>query len=44
MRRSSFPVPVAAATSTVIVAGTVVGAAATHLIELLKEGGVGAIP
>ena len=44
VRRSSFPVPVAAATSTVIVAGTVVGAAATHLIELLKEGGVGAIP
>jgi uncharacterized membrane protein YfcA len=44
VRRSRFPVPVAAATSTVIVAGTVVGAAATHLIELLKEGGVGAIP
>ena len=30
VRRSRFPVPVAAATSTVIVAGTVVGAAATH--------------
>lgn len=27
-----------------IVAATVVGAAATHLIELLKEGGAGAIP
>ena len=30
VRRSRFPVPVAAATSTVIVAETVVGAAATH--------------
>lgn len=44
VRRSRFPVPVAAATSTVIVASTVVGAAATHLLELLAEGGVGAIP
>ncbi len=44
VRRSHFPVPVAAATSTVIVAGTVAGAAATHLVELLREGGVGAIP
>ena len=44
VRRSRFPVPVAAATSTVIVAGTVVGATAAHLIELLKEGGAGAIP
>jgi uncharacterized protein len=44
VRRSRFPVPVAAATSTVVVAGTVVGAAATHLIELLREGGLGAIP
>jgi uncharacterized membrane protein YfcA len=35
---------VAAATSTAIVAGTVAGAAATHLVELLREGGVGAIP
>ena len=44
VRRSRFPVPVAAATSTVIVAGTVAGAAATHLVELLREGGIGAIP
>ncbi len=44
VRRSRFPVPVAAATSTVIVAGTVAGAAATHLVELLRDGGVGAIP
>jgi len=44
VRRSRFPVPVAAATSTVLVAGTVVGAAATHLLELLQEGGLGAIP
>jgi uncharacterized protein len=44
VRRSRFPVPIAAATSTVIVAGTVAGAAATHLVELLHQGGVGAIP
>jgi uncharacterized protein len=44
VRRSRFPVPVAAATSTVIVAGTVAGAAATHMVELLREGGVTAIP
>lgn len=44
VRRSHFPVPVAAATSTVIVAGTVAGAAGTHLVELFLEGGVGAIP
>ena len=44
VRRSRFPIPVAAATSTVIVAGTVVGAAATHMLELLQEGGLGAIP
>jgi uncharacterized protein len=44
VRRSRFPVPVAAATSTVVVAGTVAGAATTHLVELLREGGVAAIP
>ncbi len=44
VRRSHFPVPVAAATSVVIVAGTVAGAAATHLVELFLEGGVTAIP
>jgi len=44
VRRSRFPVPVAAATSTVVVAGTVAGAALTHLVELLREGGIGAIP
>lgn len=44
VRRSRFPVPVAAATSTVIVAGTVVGAAATHLVQLAVEGGLTAIP
>jgi uncharacterized membrane protein YfcA len=44
VRRSCFPIPVAAATSTVIVAATVAGAALTHLIELLQEGGAGAIP
>lgn len=44
VRRSRFPVPVAAATSTVIVAGTVVGAAATHLVQLGAEGGLSAIP
>jgi uncharacterized membrane protein YfcA len=44
VRRSRFPVAVAAATSTVIVAGTVAGAATTHLIQLAAEGGLGAIP
>jgi uncharacterized membrane protein YfcA len=44
IKRSRFPVPVAAATSTVIVAGTVVGAAATHLVQLDIEGGLSAIP
>lgn len=44
VRRSHFPVAVAAATSTVVVAGTVTGAAATHLVELAREGGLSAIP
>ena len=44
VRRSRFPVPVAAATSTVIVAGTVAGAAVVHLLGLIREGGLGAIP
>jgi uncharacterized membrane protein YfcA len=44
VRRSGFPVPVAAATSTVIVAGTVAGAATTHLVQLYLAGGLRAIP
>lgn len=44
VRRSRFPVAVAAATSTVVVAGTVVGAAATHMVQLAVEGGLSAIP
>ncbi|MDP8969856.1 MAG: sulfite exporter TauE/SafE family protein, partial [Actinomycetota bacterium] len=44
VRRSRLPVAVAAATSTVVVAGTVTGAAATHLVELAREGGLSAIP
>ncbi len=44
VRRVRLPVPVAAATSTVVVAGTVVGAALTHLIQLAAEGGLDAIP
>ena len=36
--------PVAAATSTVIVAGTVTGAALTHTVQLAKDGGLSAIP
>jgi len=44
VRRSKFPVPVAAATSTVVVACTVAGAAATHFVELVQHGGVSAIP
>jgi uncharacterized protein len=44
VRRSRLPVPVAAATSTVVVAGTVTGAAVTHLIQLTLEDGLSAIP
>ncbi|MDP8931812.1 MAG: sulfite exporter TauE/SafE family protein [Actinomycetota bacterium] len=44
VRRSHLPVAVAAATSTMVVAATVTGAAATHLVELAREGGLSAIP
>lgn len=44
VRRSNFPVPVAAATSTVVVACTVAGAALTHFVELIQHGGVSAVP
>lgn len=44
VRQSRFPVPVAAATSTLVVAGTVTGAAVTHLVELWRTGGLSAIP
>jgi uncharacterized membrane protein YfcA len=44
VRRSRFPVPVAAATSTFVVAGTVVVAALAHLVQLAREGGFAAIP
>ena len=42
--RSRFPIPVAAATSTVVVAGTVVGAASTHAVQLMLEDGFSAVP
>ena len=44
VRRSRFPIAVAAATSTVVVAGTVVGAALTHMAQLAADGGFAAIP
>ncbi len=44
VRRSHFPLAVAAATSTVVVAGTVVGAATMHMVQLAAEGGLSAIP
>jgi len=44
VRRSRFPVAVAAATSTVIVAGTVTGAATTHLVQPASAGGLSAVP
>jgi len=44
VRRSRFPVPVAAATSTVVVACTVAGAAVTHFVELIQHGGLSAVP
>lgn len=43
-RRLRVPLPVAAATSTVVVAGTLVGASMTHLYQLWAEGGFGSIP
>lgn len=44
VRRSRFPVPVAAATSTFVVAATVIGAALTHMVQLAMIGGWKAIP
>jgi len=44
VRRSHFPIAVAAATSTVVVAGTVVGAATVHMAQLAVDGGLAAIP
>ena len=44
VRRSRFPLAVAAATSTVVVAGAVVGAALTHMVQLAAHGGLSAIP
>ncbi len=44
IRRVRMPVAVAAATSTLVVAGTVAGAATTHGIQLAAEGGLEAIP
>jgi len=44
LRKIRMPVAVAAATSTVVVAGTVIGAATTHGIQLAAEGGIQAIP
>lgn len=44
VQRSRVPVMVAAATSTVVVAGTVVGAALTHMVQLAAVGGLAAIP
>lgn len=44
VRRSRFPLAVAAATSTVVVAGTVVGAATTHMVQIAAHGGLSAIP
>lgn len=44
IRRSRFPAAIAAATSTVVVAGTVFGAAFTHMLQLAVEGGLRAIP
>lgn len=44
VRRMKLPLAVAAATSTVVVAGTVVGTALTHLTQLTIDGGLGATP
>jgi uncharacterized membrane protein YfcA len=44
VRRSRVPVPVAAATSTLVVAITVFAAALTHVVQLARQGGLAAIP
>jgi len=44
VRRSRFPVLVAAATSALVVAGAVTGVALTHFVELWRGGGFSAIP
>jgi uncharacterized membrane protein YfcA len=43
-RRIGVPLPVAAATSVIVVAATVVGAALAHFVLLVREGGLGAAP
>lgn len=44
VKRCHIPVPVAAGTSIMIVAATVLGASVAHFVRLFQEGGVGAIP
>lgn len=44
VRKGHFPVPVAAATSTLVVAATVAAASLTHGILLVAHGGLSAIP
>ena len=44
VRKGRVPVPVAAATSTVVVAGTVVAASIAHGVLLAQQGGISAIP
>jgi uncharacterized protein len=44
VKRCHVPVPVAAGTSIMIVASTVLGASVAHFLRLLQAGGVGAIP
>ncbi len=44
VKRCRVPVPVAAGTSIMIVASTVLGASGAHFVRLFEEGGVSAIP
>ena len=44
VRKGRVPVPVAAATSTIVVAGTVVAASVAHGVLLAQQGGLSAIP
>ncbi len=44
VKRCRVPVPVAAGTSIMIVASTVLGASVAHFLRLLQAGGIGAIP
>lgn len=44
VRHCKIPVPVAAATSVLVVIVTVMSASFTHILSLISQGGIGAVP